>query len=125
MLLGDQLLSEAEKDFEAKLSGDMIQISVPEMGTEKEPAVLYFKPSTLKQRDKIYRAVEAGGLGSLIEIIIVRARDEDGNLIFNNRHKALFQTKIDPDVTIRIVKELGEAEGIDIEDADAEPKKSS
>ena len=101
----------------------MIKVDVPEMNVEDENAALFFKPSTLAERDTIYRAVEAGGLGSLVQIIIVRARDEEGKLLFGQKHKTFFERKIDPDVIVRIVKELGEAEGIDLETG--EEKKSS
>ena len=121
---GDLYINAAEKSFAEKLSGDMYEVKVPAMdigeGENKEEAIFYFKPSTLAERDVIYRAVQDGGLGSLIEIIIVRARDEDGKKLFAKKHKMFFDRKIDPDVVNQIVADLAEAEGLDIEDA---PKK--
>lgn len=121
---GDLYIQAAEKGFAEKLSGEMYEVKVPEMdigeGDSKEEAVLHFKPSTLAERDVIYRAVQDGGLGSLIEIIIVRARDEEGNKLFAKKHKIFFERKIDPDVINRIVADLAELEGLDIEDT---PKK--
>lgn len=133
---GDKLIEAAEGSFAARLNGDMYEVKVPEWGEPAKPvengnedspgkeavpaipATLYFKPSTLAERDVIYRAVQAGGLGSLVEIIIVRARDEDGKILFGNRHKTIFERKIDPDVINRIVKDLAGCEGLELEEVD-------
>ena len=117
MGFGDEILNAAEQHFAGKLNADeMHAIPVPEWGgTDAEPLVLYFKPSTLKEQDELYKYIQTGSLESLAELLIVRARDIDGNKLFKRAHKFTLMNKVDPAVLSRISIELAEAEGADLD----------
>jgi hypothetical protein len=108
-MIGDAILQKATEHFAAKVAGDeMYSVAVPEWDT-----TLYFKPATLAEQDKLYRAIQDGGLGGLVEVLIIRARDEDGNKLFKNAHRFELMNKVDPVVLDRISLELANQEAAD------------
>ena len=113
---GDDILAVAEQQFAAKLAVDeMYCVPVPEWGAGGEALNLYFKPSTLAEQDKLFTYVQTGSLEGLAQLIIVRARDVDGNKLFKQAHKLQLLTKVDPKILSRISVELAKQEGADLD----------
>lgn len=83
-------------------------VEVPEWGDSSGPLRIYYRPMSLKERDQIFRFVSKDSLESLVETLIVRARDEDGKKIFRPADRNELMREVDPDVIGRIVAEMGD-----------------
>lgn len=101
------VLEQAKSHFKSKLNTPRI-IEVPEWGTEDEPLKIYVWPSNLMERDRIYQHV--GSLESLVETVIVRAKDAEGKPLFKTVHRQELLREVDPDVLARIVTEMNNEE---------------
>lgn len=99
----NQILAEAKKHWREQLSAPMASVEVPEWGT-----TLFFKPSTLAQRDRIYKHINDGSLEALVETLIQRALDGDGKRVFNEACRKDLMTRTDPDVISRIVTAMSD-----------------
>lgn len=124
MSKGAEVLARATTHWRDRLVAPMKEVAVPEWG-----AVIYFQPSTLAQRNRIYRYLNDGSLEGLAEMVVIRALDDEGNRMFNNADKKAFMSKVDPDVLIRVVDAMNEEPETTMEDArknsDTATKKSS
>ncbi len=88
-------------------------LDVPEWGENNQPAKIYFKPlSSLPI--KIYSQLVSLGMQqtveSFVDILILRAVDENGNPLFNALDKTEMLRHISPIVVCDIVKRMSEAE---------------
>lgn len=124
MSKGAEVLARATTHWRDRLVAPMKEVAVPEWG-----AVIYFQPSTLAQRNRIYRYLNDGSLEGLAEMVVIRALDDEGNRMFNNADKKALMSKVDPDVLIRVVDAMNEEPETTMEDArknsDTATKKSS
>jgi hypothetical protein len=121
---GAELLAKAKTHWREKLVAPMESVAVSEWDT-----VIFFKPTTLSQRNTIFRYVNDGSLESLVQTIIIRALDEDGKRLFSNADKKDLMDKVDPDVIVNVITAMNDEPDTSIEDArkNSEPatKKSS
>lgn len=106
------ILDKARAHFRAKLDGEMLSCEVPEWGL-----TVFWKPLNLKQQNKIYKHLADKSLIALVETLIIRARNIDGDLLFKPIDKTELMTSVDPGVINRIVEAMGEE---DEESPDAE-----
>lgn len=101
------ILENAKRHFEERISGQMDYVLVPEWSSnEKEPLKIYYKPMNLVDQNKIFKFVREGSLESLVETLIVRARNEDGSKMFKPVHKTEFMRQVDPRVIERICEAM-------------------
>jgi hypothetical protein len=87
-------------------------ISVPEWGKEGKPAVITWMPMTVLQQ----RAVLAGkdpGPELKVDVLILKAQDENGNKLFSEMDKHRLMTKVDPAVVDRIATAILKAPNVD------------
>jgi hypothetical protein len=121
---GAELLAKAKTHWREKLVAPMESVAVPEWDT-----VIFFKPTTLAQRNTIFRYVNDGSLESLVQTLIIRALDEDGKRLFSNSDKKDLMEKVDPDIIVNVITVMNEERETTIEDArknsEAATKKSS
>ncbi len=121
---GAQILAKAKTHWRDKLVAPMESVVVPEWDT-----TIFFKPTTLAQRNTIFRYVNDGSLESLVQTLIIRALDEDGKRLFSNADKKDLMEKVDPDVIVNIISAMNDEPETTIEDArknsEAATKKSS
>lgn len=93
------------------------QIEVPEWGDESGPLIIHFGPINLAEKQRILRAGEADGrLFSLVEALVIKARDAEGKPLFTIADKKFLRERADPDVIARIVAEMMSA--VDVETAE-------
>ena len=59
------------------------QVEVPELGDESGPLVVYMHPLTLAQRSKLMPLISKNDMTSIAKMVVMSARDEDGNLVFD------------------------------------------
>ncbi len=66
----------------------------PETG---EPFTFYVFPVSVDEQDAISRATSTGGLSGHIELLLQRAKTEDGKRIFQAGHRARIRKETDAD----------------------------
>jgi hypothetical protein len=85
----------------------MGKVTVPEWVDESgEAVVIYVRPITLAERNKIYRYTIANSLDALVETLIQRARDIDGKAMFTYADKSHLRHGVDPNVIERVTIEI-------------------
>ncbi|HIE84797.1 MAG TPA: hypothetical protein EYQ00_13565 [Dehalococcoidia bacterium] len=123
MSIGDSVLAKATTHFREQLQNKSESISVPEWGE-----TIHYRPMNGRQRDAIIKHVNDGHLmEAYVESILLRARDEDGKLMFKPVHKRELMTKVDPDIIQRVATEMNTLDALlDDDDGTEEvtPKKS-
>lgn len=89
--------------FRNKISGDMKSVKVPEWDLE-----IFFKTSnTLSEEGRLIELAQQGKtIEALVEQLILKARDKEGNKLFKIVDKPTFMNEIDPQVLIRVVSEI-------------------
>jgi hypothetical protein len=102
-----KLIDKATAHFEEVLAqGLKGPISVPEWDTD-----VYFKPSTtLAEETKVIELTQQGKTTeALVVTLIMRARDKDGNQLFDMSDKLKLMRAVDPQVILRVVTSFNEA----------------
>jgi hypothetical protein len=101
-----KVLDKATSHFRAKVSGEMKSVYVPEWETK-----VYFKSSiTLREQSKLIELASQGKqVEALCESLIVKARNEDGTKMFSAVDKVTLMNEVDPNVIIRVVGEINQA----------------
>lgn len=93
--------------FRNKIAGEMQSIVVPEWDT----TIYYKQTATLKEQSKIVELAQQGKtVEALVETLITKARNQDGTKMFKPADKTVFLHEVDPDVVIRVVGEMNQAE---------------
>ena len=100
------ILANAKTHYRAQLTGNLKSIEVEEWGT-----TIYFKPAvTMAQQQKVIELHSAGKLTeALIETLMTRALDEEGNRLFGFGAKDQLMHEVDPQVIIKIVTIINQA----------------
>ena len=88
-------------------------IEVPEWGLVGDKAI-YCKPFNMMEKAKIFKGATNTDLNVLIDVIIEKACNKDGEKMFNATHILSFKTKADTDVIARVSNQIL---GSDYEDA--------
>tara|TARA_B100000315_G_scaffold226796_1_gene234023 strand:- start:72 stop:434 length:363 start_codon:yes stop_codon:yes gene_type:complete len=92
-------------------------IEVPEWGEDDDnPAVIYADPLTMREAAKVYRGIQKDDLTAHCDVLIMKARDKDGNRVFSPADKMIMLSKLDPGVISRISSEI--LETLSFEDAE-------
>ena len=108
----NKVLDKATSHFRSKLNADMQHIYVPEWDSK-----VYFKTTiTLKEQSKLIELATAGKqVEALCESLIVKARNEDGTKMFGPADKVILMNEVDPAVIIRVVGEINELSGENVD----------
>lgn len=99
------VLERAKGHYLAKISEPKL-ILVPEWGDENGPFEIYSRPMNLKEQSRILRKYQEDSTEALVETLIVRARDKNGEPIFKPVHRTELMREVDSDVIGRIVSEM-------------------
>ena len=112
-----EILESAKSHFRARLGSGLQSIQVPEWKVNGEPATIYFKPSlNFQQQEKILKLSDEGKKAeAIVQALIERALDADGNRIFRQVNRLELMKQVDPEVISRIVAEMSSDE-MDIDD---------
>jgi hypothetical protein len=99
------ILESAKSHFRDKLSGGLRSLEVPEWSVEGKPAVIHYKPSlNFSQQEKILSLSDQGKKAeAIVEALIQRALDEDGNRLFKAVDRTELMKHTDPEIISRIV----------------------
>ena len=82
------------------------KIEVAEWGEEGQPLVIYCSPFTLAEKRNLFKGAKSDDLGVLVDAIMLKARDKDGNKIFKLDDKQVLLNKADPEVIARVAGEI-------------------
>jgi hypothetical protein len=101
-----------------QLTDDPQVIPVPEWDEEGESFLIYATPLTLQERMKLNRG-QANPLEMTADMIIMKAKDKDGNPHFTREDKPDLMRSVDADILARIAKQLvGASDAELVEDAE-------
>jgi hypothetical protein len=87
---------------------EQLVISVPEWGVEDNPLKIYVFPMTMAEVNMIQRISKknASNIEHAANIIVIKARDADGNRLFKLEDKDALMEKADYRVIARITGEI-------------------
>lgn len=86
---------------------DIKKIEVPEWGDDDgNPLVIYCKPITLAETQKLYKLAREDDLAMMAYVVIYKALDAEGNKLFDLTDKNALLNKVDRDVLIKISTEM-------------------
>lgn len=83
-------------------------IEVPEWGDDSGSLYIYSSPLTLAQKNRLYKMAKDDDLGLMIEALIMKAKDAQGNCLFTRADKPELMRNCDPDVLIRVASKIME-----------------
>jgi len=92
------------------------KIEVAEWGEEGKPLVIYCTPFTLAEKRNLFRGAKNDDLGVLVDAIVLKAKDADGNKIFKLDDKQVLLNNADANVIARVSTEL--LNGVSYEEAE-------
>ena len=81
-------------------------INVAEWGEEGQPLVIYCSPFTLAEKRNLFKGAKNDDLGVLVDAIMLKARDKDGNKIFKLDDKQVLLNNADPEVIARVATDI-------------------
>lgn len=104
------ILDGAKAHFRERLSGGLQCLEVPEWGSDGQPAKIYYKPSlNFQQQEKILKLSDEGKKAeAIVQALIERALDEDGNRIFKQANRLELMKQVDPDIIARVVGDMSQ-----------------
>lgn len=97
------VLDTAKVHFNAQ---EMRRIEVPEWGEEDAPLVIFAKPFTLAEKQKLYKHAKNNELEVLVYTLILKALDSEGNKLFGLDDKHVLMHQVDPEVLTRVATEI-------------------
>ena len=80
-------------------------IEVPEWGLEGDRA-MYVRPFTMNEKQRIFKGANDSDYNVLIDVIIQKAEDKNGERMFDLSHKPKFKVRADTDVISRVASEI-------------------
>ena len=107
------VIDRVKEHFESK---GIKKIEVAEWGEEGKPLVIYCKPFTLAEKRNLFKGARNDDLAVLVDDIVLKARDGEGNKIFKIDDKKVLLNNADPDVIARVATEMLNA--VSLEDAE-------
>ena len=78
------------------------KIEVAEWGEEGQSLVIYSKPFTLGEKRGLFKNAKNDDLGVLVDVIVLKARDANGDKIFKLDDKLTLLNSADPEVIGRV-----------------------
>ncbi len=100
-----KLIERAKDHYKGLLNQPKI-ISVPEWSSEGEKTIIYSTPLTLSERAKLKRFAGDSDPDLAAEIVIMKAKDKDGNSYFTREDKLDLMKSVDSAVIARIAADI-------------------
>ena len=92
------------------------KIEVAEWGEENAPLVIYSKPFNLAEKRNLFKGARQDDLGVLVDAIVLKAKDGEGNKIFKLDDKQVLLNNADANVIARVATEM--LAGVSYEEAE-------
>jgi hypothetical protein len=99
----NSVLGNATNHFRNALTQELKQVEVPEWNS-----TIYFKVATSFATEKKILDLHSKGemVEALVETLLHKALDKDGNRVFTNADKVVLMREVDPEVIIRVVSAM-------------------
>jgi len=97
------VIDRVKDHFESK---GINKIEVAEWGEEGKPLVIYCKPFTLAEKRNLFKNARNDDLGVLVDAIVLKGLDADGNKIFKLDDKKTLLNNADPDVIATVATQM-------------------
>lgn len=104
------VLDTAKAHFSAQ---EMRCIEVPEWGEENAPLLIFSKPFTLAEKQRLYKNAKDSELEVLVYTLILKALDSEGNKLFSLEDKHVLMHKVDPDVLTRVATDIHQTSSVE------------
>ena len=78
------------------------KIEVAEWGEEGKPLVIYCSPFSMAEKRNLFKGAKQDDLSVLVDALMLKARDADGNKVFKLDDKQVLLNKADPEVIARV-----------------------
>ena len=92
------------------------KIEVAEWGEEGKPLIIYTSPFTLGEKRNLFKGAKNDDLGVLVDAIVLKAKDGEGNKIFKLDDKQTLLNNADANVIARVSTEM--LSGVSYEEAE-------
>ena len=92
------------------------KIEVAEWGEEGKPLIIYCSPFTLGEKRNLFKGAKNDDLGVLVDVIVLKARDAEGNKIFKLDDKQVLLNNADANVIAKVSTEI--LSGVSYEEAE-------
>ena len=92
------------------------KIEVAEWGEEGKPLIIYCSPFTLGEKRGLFKNAKNDDLGVLVDAIVLKAKDSEGNKIFKLDDKLTLLNNADANVIARVSTEM--LNGVSYEEAE-------
>jgi len=93
------VIDRVKEHFESK---SINKIIVAEWGEEGKPLEIFARPFTLAKKRNLFKNAKNDDLGVLVDAIVLKALDSEGNKIFKLDDKKTLLNNADPDVIGRV-----------------------
>ena len=92
------------------------KIEVAEWGEEGKPLTIYCSPFTLAEKRNLFKGAKNDDIGVLVDAIVLKARDGEGNKIFKLDDKQVLLNNADANVIAKVATEM--LNGVSYEEAE-------
>ena len=92
------------------------KIEVAEWGEEGKPLTIYSTPITLAEKRSLFKGAKNDDLGVLVDAIVLKAKNSDGEKIFKLDDKQVLLNNADANVIARVATEM--LNGVSYEEAE-------
>jgi len=82
------------------------KIEVAEWGEEGKPLVIYCSPFSMAEKRNLFKGAKQDDLSVLVDALMLKSRDADGNKVFKLDDKQVLLNKADPEVIARVATEM-------------------
>ena len=97
------IIDRVKAHFESK---GVKTIEVAEWGEEGKPLMIYSQPMTLAETRNLFKGAKNDDLGVMVDVIVLKAKDSEGNKIFKLDDKLVLLNNADPSVIARVSKDI-------------------
>ena len=82
------------------------KIEVAEWGEEGKPLIIYCSPFTLGEKRNLFKGAKNDDLGVLVDAIVLKAKDSEGNKIFKLDDKLTLLNNADANVITSLATQM-------------------
>jgi len=82
------------------------KIEVAEWGEEGKPLIIYSTPMSMAEKRNLFKQAKDGDLGVMVDAIVLKSKDADGNKIFKLDDKKVLMNSADPEVIAKVAGEI-------------------
>ncbi|WP_375332830.1 MULTISPECIES: hypothetical protein [unclassified Candidatus Tisiphia] len=107
----EKIIDRIKAHFDAK---EIKVIEVTEWGDAENPLYIHCSPLTLAQKNRLYKMAKEDDLGLMVEALIMKAKDTEGNCLFSRADKPNLMRNCDPDVLIRVATSIMESSDTEV-----------